>query len=90
MALQTLVNFKTATALAVAQLNAAMGDDTLTGIALEIRNPSHPLRRLDKLFTLDPVTGVWASNDNYIDKAYAGNSPSQGTAGQQSITNPPT
>ena len=90
MALPDATAFKAATTLAAVQLNAAMGDTVLTGIANEISGPSHPLRRLDKLFKLDPQSGQWTSNDDYIDKAYAGKMPSEGTRGQQSVTDPPT
>lgn len=64
--------FKAAIALAAAQLTAALQDDTLTELAAEFKTPMHALRKIEKLFTLDSATGVFTSDDGYIDQAYAG------------------
>ena len=75
MALESAVNFKAAIATAAADITTAWGDTVLTEIAKPIRHNHHPLRKLNKLFILNPATGVVTANDAYIDAAYAGNFP---------------
>ena len=79
MALESATNFKAATALAAVQLTAALQDTVKTELAKEVKQPYQPLRRIDKLFILDPATGVYTSNDVYIDAAYLGNFPNVGS-----------
>ena len=86
MSLETATNFKAAIALAAVQLNAAMKDTSLAEIASEIRRPTHPLRKLRSLFNLNPKTGVWTSNDAYIDSAYAGRYPNASNRPEMSVT----
>ena len=86
MALESATNFKAAIALAAAQLTTAMTDTVLTETAVDIRNPKHPLRKLRSLFNFNPKTGVWTSNDDFIDAAYAGKTPSQGNREEMSFT----
>ncbi len=69
---------KAAAALAAIQLTAIMQDDTLAELAVENSKNHSPMRGIKKLFLLDPATGVYTSNDNYIDSAYAGNFPTSG------------
>ncbi len=69
---------KAAAALAAVQLTAIMQDDTLAELAVENNNNHSPMRGIKKLFLLDPATGVYTSNDDYIDSAYAGNFPTSG------------
>ena len=79
MALESATNFKAATALAAVQLTAALQDTVKTELAAEVKQPYQPLRRIDKLFILNNATGVYTSNDAYIDLAYAGNFPNVGS-----------
>ena len=81
--------FKTQIDAAAVALTTAMNDDTLSGVAVEIAHPSHPLRQIKKLFNFDPATGIWTADAEYITEAYAGNSPMKGTRDQQTITEPP-
>ena len=69
---------KAAAALAAAQLTAIMQDDTLTEPAVDNKNNHSPLRGIQKMFLYNAVTGVYTSNDTYIDAAYAGNFPTSG------------
>jgi hypothetical protein len=86
MALESATNFKAALALAAVQLNAAMQDTVLSEMAVDIRNPFHPLRKLRSLFSFDPATGLWSSNDAYVDKAYAGVYPNSDNRDQMLAT----
>jgi hypothetical protein len=78
MAIVTSTVFKSNVATAAAALTTALQDDTVTRVALEISNPKHPLRQLEKYFTFNSATGVVASDDAYIDACYAGAAPSKG------------
>ncbi len=78
MARVTATAAKAAAALAAVQLTVIMQDDTLTIPAIENRQNHTPLRGIKKLFLYNPVTGVYTSNDDYIDSAYAGNFPTSG------------
>ena len=78
MALVTAVAFKAAVATAAADFTTAMTDTVLTRTALEISNPMHPLRQVEKWFNYNPDTGVVTADDAYIDQAYAGITPSKG------------
>ncbi len=89
MALIIEANFITQIDAAAAALTTAMNDDTLSGIALEIQHPYHPLRKIEKLFNFDPVTGIWTTDTDYIGEAYKDNIPMKGTRDQQTITEPP-
>lgn len=73
MALESEANFKTAIGTAAADLTTALQDTVLTEMAAIVRDSKHPLRQIDKLFNLDPATGVFTSDDTYIAAAYAGN-----------------
>ena len=72
MALESATNFKAAIATAAADLTTALQDTVKTELAAEVKNPQAALRRINKLFILDLATGVYTSNDAYIDLAYAG------------------
>ena len=72
MALESEVNFKAAAALAAVQLTVMWQDTVKTEMAAVIKNPHHPLRDLNRLFSEDPATGVVVSRDSYIAAAYAG------------------
>ena len=71
--------FKAAMALAAAQFTAALQDDTLTELAVDYKHNHSPGRNIDKLLLLDANTGVYTSNDAYIDSFFAGNYPNVGT-----------
>ena len=79
MALISEVNFKAAAALAAAQLQIMWRDTVKTEMAVEVKRPSQALRRLDKLWILDPATSGVISNDPYITLAYAGTKEIVGT-----------
>ena len=80
---------KAAAALAAVQLTTILGDDTLTELFNDYKENHHPMRGTDKLFLLDPATGIVTSNDAYIDAAYAGNFPTSGIdSGRQSQGTP--
>ena len=79
MAIVTEVNFKAANALAAAQLTVMFQDTVKTEMAVALKQPYQPLRRLEKLWILDPATGVVTSNDDYITLAYAGGFPNVGS-----------
>lgn len=66
---------KAAAALAAAQLQVIIQDDTLTEIAAANKQFHSPMRDIEKFFALDPATGGVVSRDSYIDSAYAGNYP---------------
>ena len=77
MALIDSTAFKAATDLAAVQLTALYQDTLLTGVALEVSNPTHPLRNVEKLFNFDPKTGTVTTDASYIDAAYAGSMPNK-------------
>jgi hypothetical protein len=79
MALESATNFKAALALAAVQLTTAWTDTVQTKTALEISDPRHPLRQLEKLFNYNAQTGVITSDDAYVDACYAGGAPSKGS-----------
>lgn len=64
--------FKTAVATAATALTTALKDSALTQMAASLSHPSHPLRRIEKLFNLNRATGVVTSDDVYITAAYDG------------------
>ncbi len=78
MAKVTATAFKAALATAAVDLTTAMQDVTLTELAVEFKSSLHALRDLNKLFILNKATGVYTSNDDYVDSSYAGNFPNQG------------
>ena len=79
MALVSAATFKSNVATAAADLTVAWSDSVLTEVAADIRHPSHPLRKIQKLFSFNAATGVISSDDVYIDAAYAGSMPSKGS-----------
>ncbi len=72
MTLESATNFKAAIATAAADLTTALQDTVKTELAAEVKHPWEALRRIEKLFLLNLATGVFTSNDGYIDAAYAG------------------
>ena len=78
MAIVSAATFKAEVANMATALTVCYKDSVEVAVALEISNNGHPLRRLDQLFLFDPVTGIVAANDAYIDAAYAGLAPSKG------------
>ena len=78
MARITATAAKAAAALAAVQLTTIMQDDTLAELAVDNKKNHSPMRGIKKLFLLDPATGVYTSNDVYIDSAYAGDFPTSG------------
>lgn len=89
MALNSAANIKTQAALIATALNTALGDTVLTGIAVAIQHPSHPLRGIANLVTLSNL-GVFTANDDYIDAAHAGTTGrNQPTDAKESITPDP-
>ena len=66
---------KAAAATAAADLTTIMQDDTLTELFNDYKENHHPMRDIEGLFLLNPATGVYTANDDYIDSAYAGNFP---------------
>ena len=72
MALESAINIKAAAALAAVQLSVIWTDTVVTHTALDIRNPMHPLRQIEKLFLYNANTGVVSSNDAYIDAVVTG------------------
>lgn len=75
MALATATNFKASVATAAAALTTAWKDTVKTEVAANIAHPSNPLRKIEKLFSFDPATGVISANNTYIDACYAGTIP---------------
>lgn len=73
MAKPTLVNAKTQAAAIATALNAALGDDTLTGIFTGWKHPQHPMRKWQNFVKMD-VQGNFVADDDYLDAAYADNS----------------
>ena len=78
MALVDKATFQTQVAAMAAALTTAWSDTIKTEIAAEIKNPHHPLRRVNKFFFFNGATGVVTANDSYTDAAYAGNFPNKG------------
>ena len=78
MAIVDEATFQTNIATAAAALTTALTDDTVTRTALEISNPMHPLRQIEKLFNYNPSSGVVTADDDYSTAAYAGKTPSKG------------
>lgn len=67
MALKDSTAIKTAIANASIEINLALEDDTVPGtMPDEIKHPSHPIRKLERLFLMD-LDGQFSSNDAYID-----------------------
>jgi hypothetical protein len=60
-------------------LNNAMAENGGTEMAVELLNPSHPLRQVDKLFNLDSKTGEISADNVYISQSYMGYIPEKGT-----------
>ena len=58
-------------------MNLAWANDGGAGVAPELFNPMHPLRRVEKLFKMND-DGVVTEDLDYIDESYAGNYPSKG------------
>ncbi len=79
MAKVTETVFKSQIATAAPFIQDALRDDTLVEMAVEFKNPHHPLRKIEKLFIYDPATGGVVANDDYIAKAYAGKYPNVGS-----------
>ena len=79
MAIITATAFKAAVALAAAEFTTMMQDDTLTETTATLRNKHHPLRSWMKFFNYNKSTGVTTADDAYVDAAYAGAFPNQGT-----------
>ena len=77
MALIDALSFKTIIDAAASALTDAWTDTIDDGVALEIKHPTHPLRRVDKLFKFDPKTGIVTTDADYIDAAYAGSMPNK-------------
>jgi len=66
---------KAAAALAAAQIQVILQDDTVTELAVENKPNHSPLRNLERLFVVNLKTGAVTARDNYIDLSYAGNYP---------------
>lgn len=79
MALTDATTFKAQVAIAATALTTAYKDSVSVAVATEIRNPKHPLRKLDKYFNFDPATGIVSADDAYIDACYAGETPNKGS-----------
>jgi len=88
MALKNATDFKAAITLAATAYQEAIGDDTLTGVALPLSNPKHPLRQLKRLIDLGD-DGTFTSDDVYIAGAYAGEFPSKGSQDLNKKVNAP-
>lgn len=69
MAKPLIATVKTQAAAIATALNAALGDDTLTGIAVGWQHPQHPMRKWQNLVKMDNA-GTFTANDAYIDQAY--------------------
>ena len=78
MALITAAAFKTEVAAMATALSAVYKDTVLARMPEEIRNPMHPLRKIEKYFIFNADTGVVTPDDAYVDDAYAGLTPSKG------------
>ena len=89
MATPTATVVKAQLALAATALTTAHKDSVLGGVAFEFRNPHHPIRQLERLFNFDPATGVYTSDDAYVDSVYAGFAPNKSIREIHSITNDP-
>jgi len=61
---------KTAAAAAAVQLTLILGDSVDTRCHGFLYHPSHPMRKIEKLFNFNPLTGVVTSDDVYITAAY--------------------
>ena len=70
MALPTEVNYNLELDKIVAALNVMWNDD-------KVRNPVHPLRRLNKQIFIDGE-GLVKKHPTYVAETYAGNTPSVG------------
>ena len=79
MALVDATTFKAQVAAMAAALTTAWSDTIKTEVAAEIKNPHHPLRRINKFFLLNGETMVVTADDAYVDAAYAGNFPNKGS-----------
>ena len=79
MAKVSAATFKTQMATAATALTTAFKDSVLTELAGDFKNPLDALRKLEKLFTLNSATGVFTSNDDYIDDYYAGTPDNKGS-----------
>jgi len=90
MARITATAAKAAAATAAADLTTILQDDTLTELFNDYKESHHPMRGVEKLFLLDPATGVVTSNDDYIDSAYAGNYPTSGIESGRESQGTPT
>ena len=77
MALITAAAFKTEVAAMATALSAVYKDSSAARMPLEISNPMHPLRQIDKYFNFDANTGIVTPDDAYVDAAYAGRTPSK-------------
>lgn len=70
MALKTKAAILTELNLIAASLNTAYAD-TVSGVAVEVKRPTSPLRRLNKLFNIS-AAGVVTTNTAYVDAIFNG------------------
>jgi len=67
-------------------LTTIFGDTVLVGkMTPEFRHPSHPLRKIEKLFKMDGHSGAVSADEDYINAAYDGHAPSKGSGGFDQI-----
>jgi len=89
MALKDKATFTAAIEQAATAYQEAIGDDTLTGVALPLSNPHHPLRRVKKLIDLSD-DGVFKEDVLYIAEAYSGKFPTKGAQDLDKKVNAPS
>ncbi len=89
MAKQSLVTIKAQAAAIATALNAALGDTLLTGIAVDFKDPRHPIRKWAKWVSMNDA-GVFSADDSYLDEAYADRNYTKGiNTRDDKITNDP-
>ena len=75
MAQYSEANTKTQVANAATALTLIFKDTVLTEVAAPLSSPTHPLRKIEKLFNFNASTGVVSSDDAYITACFAGTVP---------------
>ncbi len=79
MAQYSEANAKTQAAAIATALTLIWGDTVDTRVNLKLTDPTHPMRRLEKLLNFNPATGVVTSDDVYITGAYDGKHINKGS-----------
>ena len=75
MARQLEATFDAQLDIIAAALTTMYDDTVLTGMAIDLADPRHPLRKYEDLLAFDAGTGVYTTNVGALATAYANKRP---------------